>query len=223
MCMHLGTLQVLSQLGKTKYSGITYKYPKNHIYEFYLSVIGDVFPALAREEIVKRALDAKMDYVFMVDDDMLTEVDLFERLIKWNVDIVAALAFTRFPPHKPVIYNLEEGYDKVRNQHYYINRPILTYPKDKLVLCDAVGFGAVLINTRVFKKMNKPWFMSTTGAGEDIHFCHSAGKAGFKVYMDTSTKIGHLGQPKIVTENTYETEENIKELRKTYGDFKKLG
>jgi len=219
--MHLGTLQVLSEEGKTKYAGIKYEYPLNHIYKFYLSVIGDVFPALAREEIAKTAIENDMDYIFMIDDDMLSEVDLFEKLVMHNVDIVAPLAFTRFAPHKPVIYNLEDGYDKVTNLNYYINRPILTYPKNSLIECDAVGFGAVLIKTKVLRGMDKPWFMSTSGAGEDIQFCFNAKKAGYKVFMDTATKLGHLGAPKVVTEEVYEKEENIKELRKIYGDFKK--
>ena len=63
--------------------------------------------------------------------------------------------------------------------------------------------------------------MTTSGAGEDIHFCHLAGKAGFRVFMDTATKIGHLGEREVVIEETYEKNNTIKEDRQRAGDEKK--
>ncbi len=213
MAFHMGSLQVLSLLGETQYAGNEYEYPSETYYEFSLSSVGQTFPALARERIAEMAVDNGFDYLLMVDDDMLTPVDLFERLIRHKVDICAALAFTRQPPHYPVIYNLKKGYDEVERKRYYINTHVRTYPKDKLVKCDAVGFGAVLIKVDTLRKMKKPWFMSTSGAGEDIHFCHQAGEQGFSVYMDTSTKLGHLGYPKRVTEETYEMENKVREWR----------
>lgn len=220
MAIHFGTLQALSSQGVKKYSGIEYDYPDNTEYEFYLRTVGHTFPALARESLCTDAVDAGMDYVFMIDDDMVSEVDIFERLIKNNVDICAALAFTRFKPYKPVLYELNSGYDPVARKNYYINTPIFNYPKDKLVQCDAVGFGAVLIKTEVFKKMKKPWFMTTSGPGEDIFFCHSAGKAGFDIFMDTRVKIGHVPSGEPITEEDYEKQDNIKELKETHPEFR---
>ncbi len=220
MAFHLGSLQVLSTTTRTEYCGAKFDIPDNTEYQFSLSTVGKIFPALARERIGEIAMDNGFDYLFMVDDDMITPVDLFERLVKHNVDIVAALAFTRYPPHSPVIYNLEKGYDGIRKERYYINNHVKRYPKDTLVQCDAVGFGAVLIKVDVLRAMAKPIFMSTSGAGEDIHFCHKARECGFKVHMDTATKLGHLGQPKLVTEEVYEAESDVKEERSKYGDDK---
>ena len=42
--------------------------------------------------------------------------------------------------------------------------------------------------------------MGTPGCGEDVHFCVMAKKLGFRVFMDTATKLGHLSHPVIVTE-----------------------
>jgi hypothetical protein len=42
--------------------------------------------------------------------------------------------------------------------------------------------------------------MSTCGTGEDIYFCYQAKKAGAKVYMDTATKLGHVGNPRLIDE-----------------------
>jgi GT2 family glycosyltransferase len=90
---------------------------------------------------------------------------------------------------------MEEGFDAVAKKNYYTCRSWVDYPRDQLVEADAVGFGAVLIDTKVFQKVKRPWFIAATGKGEDIQFCYEARKAGFKVYMDTAAKIGHLGPP----------------------------
>lgn len=210
-------LEFMHRLGKTQSESITNG--KLNEIQFLLITISRVFPALARERISEFSIDeGKADYLLMWDDDMLLPMDMFDRLYAHNVDIVAALAFTRLAPHKPVIYNLTEGYDAVEKKSYYINHVVTNYPKNTLVECDAVGFGAVLIKTKVLKSMTKPWFMSTTGSGEDIYFCHQARKQGFRVFVDTSVKLGHLTSPMIVTEETYESDENIKILRKTRED-----
>lgn len=214
---HLGKLEVASQLGAHDVDGEHFDYPEGTKFKFHLVTLPRVFPALARERIAEQAIDAGCQYLLMFDDDMIVMPDLFERLFKHQRDIVAALAFTRLGPYKPVIYNLTEGWDPVEKKDYYINLTVEAYPKDQLVECDAVGFGAVLINLDVMKKVPKQWFMTTSGAGEDIHFCHSARKVGVRVFVDTATKIGHLGERQLVTEETYESDENTKALRKLVG------
>lgn len=217
---HLGKLEVASQLGAHEVNGETFSYPEGVKFKFHLVTLPRVFPALARERIAEHARIANCQYLLMFDDDMILMPDLFERLFAHQKDIVAALAFTRLLPCKPVIYNLTKGWDAVERKDYYINHTVEAYPKDQLVQCDAVGFGAVLIKLSVLDALPQPWFMVTSGAGEDIHFCHQAGKAGFKIFMDTATKIGHLGERQLVTEETYESDENTKALRDLVGETK---
>tara|TARA_B100001964_G_C14184786_1_gene578086 strand:+ start:272 stop:1051 length:780 start_codon:yes stop_codon:yes gene_type:complete len=221
MCFHLGNLQTLSHFGHREYGGTKFDIPDGVEYQFSIASVGQVLTPLAREHLAEHARDEGFDYLFMVDDDMLTPLDLFEQLVKHDVDIIAPLAFSRSAPHKPVIYNLEKGWDNMRQEHFYVNHVVPNYPKDKLVKCDAVGFGAVLIKTKVLKSMAKPYFMSTTGAGEDIWFCHKAGENGFGVYMDTACKLGHLGYPKVITEAVYEAESDVNEMREERGDLDK--
>lgn len=187
--MHIGKLEKQGELLKET--------PR---FEFFFSVVGRIFTPVARDEAVKLALDYDCDYLYMIDDDMICPDDMFERLVKHDVDIVAPLAFTRNEPHKPVLYHSVEGYDPVAKKDYFINNVVMNYPKDTLVEADAVGFGAVLIKRWVFEKMEAPRFMSTCGTGEDILFCYKAKKLGARVFMDTSVKLGHLGHPLHVTE-----------------------
>jgi hypothetical protein len=169
-------------------------------YEFIFMSMGEIFVPFAREMLADQAIKMKADLLYMVDDDMLSPIDLFYRLAAHNVDIVSPLAFTRNPPHRPVMFSVIDGFDPVMRKNYYINNTVHNYPRNKLVECDAVGFGAVLIKTEVLKGLAKPWFMGTMGCGEDVTFCVSAKKAGFRVFMDTATKLGHLSHPVVVTE-----------------------
>ena len=223
MAMHMGNLQTLSACGKKEYGGVEFDIPDGVEYQFSLSTIGEVFVAYARQQMAYTALNNGFDYLWMVDDDMLVPPNLFELLVRRDVDIVAPLAFMRFFPHKPVIYNVAEGFDVISKQHYYQNYLVDRYPKNKLVECDAVGFGSVLIKTSILDKIQKPWFMVMTGAGEDVHFCHQARNAGFRVFMDTATKLAHLGHRKKITEETFERAVDNDKERAERGDIDKYG
>lgn len=186
------------------------------LYTFNYCTVGEIFVPFAREQICQSALTWDSDFVFMIDDDMLAPQEIFYQLARHNVDLVAALAFTRNPPHNPVIYRTIEGWDPVAMASYGRNTWVYNYPKDQFVECDAVGFGAVLFKTSILKKMKQPWFMGSHGAGEDITFCYAAKRHGFRVFMDTSVKLGHLSHPTIVTE---EYVENFRKMTLDQKDF----
>ena len=169
-------------------------------FEFYFVTVGRILTPKAREEGAKIAIEMEADYLYMIDDDMICRHDLFERLYRHDVDLVAPLAFTRNFPHSPVLYDIKEGVDPVTKEPYFINHHVLDYPRNVLTECDAVGFGAVLIKMDVLRAVEEPRFMSTTATGEDILFCHKVRKLGFRVFMDTDTCIGHLGHPIIIDE-----------------------
>jgi hypothetical protein len=192
-------------------------------YEFIWISMGEIFIPFAREMLADKALEFKCDYLFMIDDDMMAPPDLFYRLVKHDVDIVAPLAFTRNAPHRPVMFSTIEGFDEVTRKPYYITNTVHNYPRNKLVECDAVGFGSALIKTEVFKGMPKQYFMGTMGCGEDVHFCMQAKKAGFRVFMDTSTKLGHLSNPVVVTEELSDKMHKMtaEERDKFYGSYQK--
>ena len=179
-------------------------------YEFYWYTAGRLLTAMAREKLVQEALKGEMDYIFMVDDDMLCPIDMMEALIRDieehpEIDVLAPLAHMRNPPHYAVIYTTTEGYDEKAHQPYFVNNFVRNYPKDTLIECDAVGFGAVMIKMDIVKKMKPPYFFSTTGSGEDIYFCiKSKQDAGARIFMDTRIKLGHLSAPKIIDEEYYE-------------------
>ena len=192
-------------------------------YQFVWLNVGEIFVPFAREMLAVKSLELKADYLFMIDDDMMAPVDVFYRLVKHDVDLVAPLAFTRNAPHRAVMFSTIEGFDQVMGKPYSINNPVHNYPRNKLVECDAVGFGAALIKTEILKKMKPPYFMGSHGTGEDIHFCLTAKKLGFRVFMDTATKLGHLSNPIIVTEEYSDHFNKLSQTEKDkfYGEYVK--
>lgn len=183
---------------------------RNPRYEFSWFTVGRMLTQMAREKLVNVALENKIDYLVMYDDDMLLPADMVLRLLEDMeqnpmIDILAPLAFMRNPPHYAVMYTVKEGYDPIRKQDYFINHWVIDYPKDTLVECDAVGFGAVIIKMSMVRKMKSPFFMSTTATGEDIWFCVKAKEeANARIFMDTRIKLGHLGDPAIIDEGYWE-------------------
>lgn len=189
-------------------------------YKLFLGVIEGCFTPIARERICEAAVKNEMDYVLMFDDDMILPMDLLDRLLSHNVDIVAPLAFMKRPPYHPVIFSQRVGWE--RGKYFFETDTIQNYPKGKLFKVDAVGFGAVLIRTSVLKKLPQPWFQSTCGTGEDILFCFNAKQyARVDTYVDTSIEIGHLApRSMIVNEALYENHnKHIAELRDVCGDW----
>lgn len=193
-------------------------------FEFLQKTCGRIHVHVAREELAKTAISSDCQYLFMIDDDMIAPDDLFEKLYASQKDILAPLAFTRNFPHKPVMYACREGWDSVAQIEHFTNYAVMNYPKEKLVECDAVGFGAVLIKTECFKKMPQPWFMNPYKTGEDINFCYEAKKYGFSTWMDTRVKLGHVSHPIIVTEEYVQRQWKAlgMEVDKRYGTPEKL-
>jgi hypothetical protein len=184
---------------------------RNPRYEFSFFTAGRMITQMAREKLIHVALESKMDFIVMYDDDMLMPPDTIIKLIEDMenqpyIDILAPLAFMRTPPHYAVIYAIKEGYDPVRKEDYYVNHWVKDYPRNKLVECDAVGFGMVIIRMSMVRKMTKPYFFSMSATGEDILFCVNAKKqAKARVFVDTRLKLGHMGENIIVDEEYWDS------------------
>src|SRR3990167_10298817 len=97
-------------------------------YEFSMVSFGRFFTPMARELTCEHAVKQGFDYVLMTDDDMLFPRDLAFRLLAHLKDIVGALAFTRKPPHTPVMYLCHQQYDPIICQEAPKIRSVWNYP-----------------------------------------------------------------------------------------------
>ncbi len=148
-----------------------------------------------------QALNAKSDYLLMVDDDMTFEPDILDRLLANDKDICGVAYHSRGSDNRMKCVENEIMSIVETDKRNYINLETNTDPKYKTLFeCYATGTGIILIKCSVFLKITRPWFefkFFPTGQceeGEDWMFCLKAKEFGYKIYADPRPKVGHLGE-----------------------------
>jgi hypothetical protein len=152
-----------------------------------------VLPEL-RNQMAKHAVDEGADWTLWIDADMRFPADALNRLMKHRRDIVGCNYSTRVCPGRYTAKRLTDD-----GQHA-IDVPTFAHSTG-LEEVDGLGFGCILINARVFKALDDPWFSTpwAPDAGkhmsEDIFFCVKAGANGHQTFLDhdLSKEIKHVG------------------------------
>lgn len=194
-------------------------------FKFFTGNTGRMAVNYARELMANQAIDQGMDYVLMIDDDQIVPKNMFERLYKTaqehKADIVSPMVTQRVPPFHPVMW--KHSWTDTDKGRAVNNEFISDYEPNSVVVCDAVGFGVVLIKVDLIRKIKAPRFFSNTHLGEDIFFCIKArGEAGAKIVMDTAIKVGHMRSPEMATEWDYIKANKLEEkFDKVYGPIKR--
>lgn len=143
-----------------------------------------------REQLADIAVKDNFDYIMFIDSDMVFEPDIIDRLMAHDKDIVSAMAFKRKAPFQPCFYS-KCRYD-IENHDFEIQSPV-EWTENELLEIEGVGMACCLIKTKVLKETPKPWFFPFEEFGEDLSFCIRARSQGFKIFLDTSIQVGHLG------------------------------
>lgn len=143
----------------------------------------------ARNSLGEIALNEGFDYLWFMDDDHAFSPDILMKLVRHDVDIVMPVCLTRVTPFAPVEFTEYLGDGK------YLPLYLPDQPESGLVEVVAGGTAGMLIKREVFEAIpntkEKPWFEYGT-VSEDIIFCEKAKKAGFKLYCDLETRLGHI-------------------------------
>ena len=105
-----------------------------------------------------------------------------------------------------------------KNDEKYKHYPLM-WPPTMLCEVDAVGFGALLMKMDVLDGMEFPWF-KFDDCGEDIYFCVRAKEHGFKVWLDPTYVLGHIGEPNII--GKAEFDKHMAENEAEYGERKRI-
>lgn len=184
--------------------------------QYEILYVSGVDVALSRNRLME---NAKGDYIFWADDDVLLPADVIPRLFRHDKDFVSGLYFSRRAPHFPQIHKVNK-----KNKNRYDS--IIDYKKDSLIEVDAVGGGCMLIKREVFDKLKKPYFQYTPAGektlkkGEDYFFCDKVREAGMKIYCDTSVIGLHIGEMFVGKEHWDIYHKKLKKLEKDMGSKK---
>ena len=125
--------------------------------------------------------------ILFVDDDMIFPPDTLRRLLAHGKDIIGVLSNSRKLPLQPTVQLLDGSVLK------HGEAP------QELFQVKAVGGGVLLIDTKVFDKIDQPYFSMKTHPngytlmGEDSWFCERAAQKGIDVWCDPTILIKHIG------------------------------
>lgn len=149
-----------------------------------------------RNKIVKKFLlenmisKNKYDYLLFIDDDIIPVDDILD-MVELNKDIVSAVCFS-FQYDEPFALILDKTNNPFISEGYVQSNKI---NKGKIIECDAVGCGCLLIKREVLEKIEKPFEFKFnedgTTKGEDFNFCEKAKKLGYKIFVDTTKICSH--------------------------------
>lgn len=159
----------------------------------------------SRNRLAEYAIAIEADYILWLDSDMTFAPDILERMMSVmeenkDIDILSGLYFRRATPFTPVAFDvLEEGEDGV-----VIFEDMEEIP-DGLKEIAGCGFGCVLMKTDCLfdAESRGAWFAPMRNAGEDCAFCIRARKEGYRIFIDPSIELGHMGYA-AVTRGFYE-------------------
>jgi len=139
----------------------------------------------------------KYTHLLWLDDDHVFNPDMAIALARHKKDMVSGLYFSRMPPYTPSVFVKDLSVDDE-----YRHFPLMVAP-NCLFEVDACGFGAMFMKRDVLDRVPEPWFTIDYKCGEDIGFCTHAKQSGIGIYCDGTYKLGHVGAPEIVTEDSY--------------------
>jgi 2-polyprenyl-3-methyl-5-hydroxy-6-metoxy-1,4-benzoquinol methylase len=162
-------------------------------HDFFLGIKTKSEQFRARAAIVQAARQINADYLLMLDDDMIIDIDdhvgatdkyeFIKKLLEHKKDICGILYFQRGGECRPVLMNRHgKAYRFLRDDEI----------KHGLQQVDVAGGGCLLINMRIFDKIAEPYFAPEYEFGTDIQLCQKAAKAGFEIWADTSIELGHV-------------------------------
>lgn len=162
-----------------------------------------------RNSIVEQALQSGCTHLIMMDTDQIMPPDTITKLLSHDLPICGAKVHRRYPAFDHLMYRGEPG-------KYYLV-PDEEIEAGGLVEVSATGTGCIMYKTEVFLKIDPPWFEFSVGKdgkpiGEDIGFCIKLKEAGYKIFVDTSIDIGHVGSLN-VDWNTYKLFKKLEQLK----------
>ena len=161
---------------------------------------------VARNNLVKKAIEVGFDYIGFLDIDVACEPDAFIKLLAHNKPFVAGVYRTK----RNQLYKgkmLWNAYAYVDDPKGYF--PIGEFDTDGLNEVGIVAAGLSLIEVGVFEKIDYPWFewdrKGGHGYGEDFNFCIKLKDAGIPVLVDSTIQAPHIcGEMKILNDGSIE-------------------
>lgn len=167
----------------------------------------------SRNALATRAIEMGADYVLWLDSDMFFEPDTLERMLKRmqenDLDILTGVYYRRGEPYTPVLNDVL----KMNSDDIPIWHDMTELPEEELFQVEGCGFGCILMKSDVLLDVQatfKDMFSPLHRCGEDLSFCIRARRCGYKIWADSSIRLGHWGHT-LINRTYYEAFKAAKE------------
>lgn len=156
-----------------------------------------------RNEIAYRVRQMEMGerptHILWVDADMTFHEGALLRLLDWEVPIVGGLYRGRSEVGNPIVGRKNDRGIWETTKLYADLHAALANEEYLYEKIDHVGTGFMLVDIRVFDRLERPWFRVVDDdvdneLGEDAYFCAQAKAAGIEVAVDLGCQCGHIGK-----------------------------
>lgn len=157
-----------------------------------------------KNKMIKEALRLQVDYLFLIDSDLLLHPKTLQQLLSVKKEIVSEIFWTKWQPHSPELpqvwlkdqytqYNKKRGetlteLEMKQKQHLFLEK--MRIPG----VYEVGGLGAcTLISKKAMEwGVNFNEIPNLTFWGEDRHFCIRAQALGIPLHVDTTYPATHL-------------------------------
>ena len=154
--------------------------------------------SIARNLLVQKFLDGKCNYLFWIDSDIRFEPDDFAKIYRLDADIGVGAASTRAEKR---LINMWKGGKRLASLEALSGPIEVDYAgtgfmavKREVIEVLSQSCGAFMANDDRVPALYMTPIHDGEFEGEDHFFCRIAREAGFKIVLDPSVRVGHVGQ-----------------------------
>lgn len=153
----------------------------------------------ARNELAKKAIEGKYDYILMIDSDVVVPRDTLEIFFKQNPpDVLLGIYPRKGQKRKAEIFSFNADSYSAANQFGFNElEQLRDFHHAVRVRVKAGGLGCALIKTSVFEKLEYPYFRYVlypdgNVLSEDLYFCNNVRDHGGEISASTEVWCGHI-------------------------------
>lgn len=177
--------------------------------------------SVARNTLVKQALDTNCDFILFLDSDHVAEnPDNPNIALNSLYNVINKSKDKNSVGYKDGriasgLYRAKQknglNYAMWMKANDGINKGFVSVPQwtGNWIKVDVIGLGFCLIDIMVFREIHPPWFVwnDPNGISEDFYFCERAKEYGFDTRVLTDVKLSHLGNLKVKCNGTVTTQD----------------
>ena len=154
-----------------------------------------------KSDMKYQKISADFTHYLFVDSDTVPTIEVVERLLSYDLDVVSAAYKSREQG-----FSYVGGMFKVNEHGEFRDALKLKSDSTGLMEVDWVGGGCLLVKKDVFENTPYPWFhypvkeISTNNIShrkmvfEDVRFCMNVKESGYRIYMDCDNEVKHLAR-----------------------------